>query len=155
MKPMNAIKNSSESGFTLFETLLVLFLVCSFVLLPTIALKSWQSQLEKKFFYYQFEKSILHLQQVAITDYRGTRLELHKDQQRIIFYTIHTELPWKRLNVPDNIQLESKDTIFFSAGKGNISTDQPGNGNIPKVVFYDNGQIIYQFQMGSGRFERK
>ena len=155
MKPMNAIKNSSESGFTLFETLLVLFLVCSFVLLPTIALKSWQSQLEKKFFYYQFEKSILHLQQVAITDHRGTRIELHKDQQRIIFYTIHTELPWKRLNVPDAIQLERRDTIFFSAGKGNISTDQPGNGNIPKVVFYDNGQIIYQFQMGSGRFERK
>lgn len=92
---------------------------------------------------------------MAITDHRGTRIELHKDQQRIIFYTIHTELPWKRLNVPDNIQLESRDTIFFSAGKGNISTDQPGNGNIPKVVFYDNGQIIYQFQMGSGRFERK
>lgn len=90
-----------------------------------------------------------------LLDHRGTRIELHKDQQRIIFYTIHTELPWKRLNVPDAIQLESRDTIFFSAGKGNISTDQPGNGNIPKVVFYDNGQIIYQFQMGSGRFERK
>lgn len=155
MKPMNVIREKTNAGFTLIETLIVLIVVCSFVLLPTIALKSWQRQLEKTFFYYQFEKSILHLQQVAITDYRGTRIELHKDQQVIIFYTIHTELPWKQLNVPQSIQLESKGTVFFSAGKGNISTDQPGNGNIPKVVFSDEGQVVYQFQMGSGRFEKK
>jgi len=152
---MNETKRKTSAGFTLIEILIVLVVVCSFVLLPTIALKSWQRQLEKKFFYYQFEKSILHLQQVAITDYRGTRIELHQKQQFIIFYTVHTELPWKQLDIPQSIHLESKDTIYFSAGKGNISTDQPGNGNIPKVVFSDEGQVVYQFQMGSGRFERK
>ncbi|MBO0454795.1 competence type IV pilus minor pilin ComGD [Candidatus Enterococcus murrayae] len=155
MKPMSGIKGNNKAGFTLVEALIVLLLVCSFVLLPTVALKKWQQQLEKTFFYYQFEKSVLHLQQVAITDHRGTRIELHKNQQMIIFYTIHTELAWKQLKLPQSIQLESKDTIFFSAGKGNISTDQPGNGNIPKVVFSDGGPITYQFQMGSGRFERK
>ncbi|MFQ7235416.1 MAG: prepilin-type N-terminal cleavage/methylation domain-containing protein, partial [Enterococcus hulanensis] len=62
MKPMNVIREKTNAGFTLIEILIVLIVVCSFVLLPTITLKSWQHQLEKTFFYYQFEKSILHLQ---------------------------------------------------------------------------------------------
>lgn len=155
MKPMNETKVKNNAGFTLIETLIVLVLVCSFVLLPTIALKRWQQQLEKNFFYYQFEKSILHLQQVAIADYYGTRIELHENKQIIVFSTIHTELPWKQLSVPQSIRLESKGSISFSAGKGNISTDQPGNGNIPKIIFSDDNRVTYQFQMGSGRFERK
>lgn len=149
-------KRNSLSGFTLIETLIVLALVCSFVLLPTIALKSWQGRLEKAFFYYQFEKSILHLQQVAIADHNGTRIYLYKESQLIDFYTHHTELPWRKLEVPETIKLSSGYSIDFKAGSGNISTTQPGNGNIPKVVFNDEGKLVtYQFQMGSGRFERK
>ena len=140
-------KRNKFSGFTLIETLIVLALVCAFVLLPTIAIKSWQHQLEKTFFYYQFEKSTLHLQQVAI---------LNSSSQLIDFYTNHTELSWRILPVPKSIKLGSRYSIYFKAGSGNVSTDQPGNGNIPKVVFTDEGKVItYQFQMGSGRFERK
>lgn len=157
MTPMNEHKNLKNSGFTLIETLIVLALVCSFILLPTIALKSWQGRLEKAFFYYQFEKSILHLQQVAIADHKLTSIYLYNNSsQLIVFYTGHTELPWKNLEVPKSIKLGSSHSIYFKAGTGNISTNQPGNGNIPKVVFVDEGQpITYQFQLGSGRFERK
>lgn len=145
----------NKPGFTLIETLIVFFIVCTFILLPTIALKSWQQQLEKAFFYYQFEKSVLHLQQVAIVDQKGTRIDLDKSQQYILFFTNHTELPWRKLELPGSIRLESKNSIFFSSSKGNISTDQYQNGNIPKIVFSDEDQVIYQFQIGSGRFERK
>lgn len=156
IKPMNEHRSKKNAGFTLFETLLVLFLVCSFILLPTIALKQWQQQLEKKFFYYQLEKSILHLQQVAIADHRGTRIDLYKSAQLIVFFTNHTELPWRELEVPSSLQLGSSYAVLFKAGTGNISTNQPGNGSIPKIVFIDKGQAVtYQFQMGSGRFERK
>jgi competence protein ComGD len=147
-------KRNKFSGFTLIETLIVLALVCAFVLLPTIAIKNWQHQLEKTLFYYQFEKSTLHLQQVAIADHQRTRISLNSSSQLIDFYTNHTELSWRILPVPKSIKLGSRYSIYFKAGSGNISTDQPGN--IPKVVFTDEGKVItYQFQMGSGRFERK
>ena len=140
-------KRNKFSGFTLIETLIVLALVCAFVLLPTIAIKSWQHQLEK---------STLHLQQVAIADHQRTRISLNSSSQLIDFYTNHTELSWRILPVPKSIKLGSRYSIYFKAGSGNVSTDQPGNGNIPKVVFTDEGKVItYQFQMGSGRFERK
>ncbi|MEQ7064948.1 competence type IV pilus minor pilin ComGD [Enterococcus avium] len=142
-------KRNKFSGFTLIETLIVLALVCAFVLLPTIAIKSWQHQLEKNFFYYQFEKSTLHLQQVAIADHQRTRISLNSSSQLIDFYTNHTELSWRILPVPKSIKLGSRYSIYFKAGSGNVSTDQPGNGNIPKVVFTDEGKVItYQFQMG-------
>lgn len=144
-------KRNKFSGFTLIETLIVLALVCAFVLLPTIAIKNWQHQLEKTFFYYQFEKSTLHLQQVAIADHQRTRISLNSSSQLIDFYTNHTELSWRILPVPKSIKLGSRYSIYFKAGSGNISTDQPGNGNIPKVVFTDEGKVItYQFQMGTG-----
>ncbi|MDT2382417.1 competence type IV pilus minor pilin ComGD [Enterococcus avium] len=144
-------KRNKFSGFTLIETLIVLALVCAFVLLPTIAIKSWQHQLEKNFFYYQFEKSTLHLQQVAIADHQRTRISLNSSSQLIDFYTNHTELSWRILPVPKSIKLGSRYSIYFKAGSGNVSTDQPGNGNIPKVVFTDEGKVItYQFQMESG-----
>ncbi|MGX7204238.1 competence type IV pilus minor pilin ComGD [Enterococcus pingfangensis] len=155
MKPMNVLRKNN-AGFTLIESLIVLALVCSFVLLPTIALKNWQAKLEKVFFYYQFEKSILHLQQVAIADHKGTRIDLYKNAQLIIFFTNHTELPWRELPVPKTLKLESSYAVLFKAGTGNISTTQPGTGSIPKIVFSDAGEIVtYQFQLGSGRFERK
>lgn len=156
MKHIYDSKRKNSPGFTLFETMIVLALVCAFVLLPTIAIKSWQKQLEKTFFYYQFEKSTLHLQQVAIADHQRTQIHLYDRSQLIDFYTSHTELPWRKLDVPESITLGSGYSIFFKAGSGNISTNQPGNGSIPKVVFIDEGEVItYQFQMGSGRFERK
>lgn len=154
------IEQKNNPGFTLIETLIVLFLVCSFVLLPTLALQRWQQQLEKRYFYYQLEKSILHLQQVAITDHQNTQIHLFQDdQQMLVFFTTQTEFPWKILNVPESIKLVSGYSISFSAGKGNISTTQPGNGSIPKIIFNEQeqlpNQVIYQFQLGSGRFERK
>ncbi|OJG45965.1 hypothetical protein RV04_GL001731 [Enterococcus hermanniensis] len=144
----------------MLETLIVLFLVFSFVMLPTLALRNWQQQLEKHYFYYQLEKSILHLQQVAITDHQMTQIRLFQDdQQMIVFFTTQTEFPWKILKVPESIKLVSGYSIFFSAGKGNISTNQPGNGSIPKIIFNEQEknmhQVTYQFQLGSGRFERK
>lgn len=148
--------NRNNSGFTLIETLIVLALVCSFVLLPTLAIKEWQQQLEKEFFYYQFEKSTLHIQQVAIADQRNTRIDLHNEAQLIDFFTNHTELSWRKLKIPRTVKLQSGYSIAFKAGTGNISTTQPGNGSIPHVVFTeDNQKITYQFQLGSGRFERK
>ncbi|WP_407855428.1 competence type IV pilus minor pilin ComGD [Enterococcus hailinensis] len=154
------IEQKNNPGFTLIETLIVLFLVCSFVLLPTLTLQRWQQQLEKRYFYYQLEKSILHLQQVAITDHQNTQIRLFQDdQQMLVFFTTQTEFPWKILNVPESIKLVSGYSISFSAGKGNISTTQPGNGSIPKIIFNEQerqpNQVIYQFQLGSGRFERK
>lgn len=146
---------NSYPGFTLFETLVVMMIILSFVFLPTLSLRSWYSQLEKAFFYYRFEKSILHLQQVAIADHRNTRIDLYPDRNLIIFYTNHTTLSWRELNIPESIRLVSQGSVLFSAGKGNISTNQAGSGNIPKIVFTDEGQVIYQFQIGSGRFEKK
>lgn len=143
-------------GFTVIELLIALMVVLSFVLLPTLALKNWQAELEKRFFYYQFEKSVLHVQQMAITDHKGTQVDLYPDQQLIIFFTNNTKLAWRQLEVPESLTLVSQNSILFSAGKGNISTTQIGVGNIPRIIFTEsNERIIYQFQLGSGRFERK
>ena len=108
---------------------------------------------KKIFFYYQFEKFYFDiLQQVGILQIiQRTRISLNSSSQLIDFYTNHTELSWRILPVPKSIKLGSRYSIYFKAGSGNVSTDQPGNGNIPKVVFTDEGKVItYQFQMGTG-----
>ncbi|MEO1773147.1 competence type IV pilus minor pilin ComGD [Candidatus Enterococcus ferrettii] len=144
-----------KSGYTLFETLIVLMIVCSFVLLPTLMFSNWQRKLEERSFYYQLEKSILHLQQLAICDQKNARIDLHPDKQLITFTAVDEEIPWKNLEVPKYVVLHSGYSVMFKSSTGNVSTNQPETG-IPKIRFTDrSGEVIYQFQLGSGRFEKK
>lgn len=152
---MKKLNLRNKSGYTLIETLIVMIVVCSFVLLPTVMFSSWQQKLERQFFYYQLEKSILHLQQLSICDQKSTRIDLHPDKQLIAFNTIDEELPWRKLEVPESVVLHSGYSIMFKSSTGNVSTNQPETG-IPKIRFTDrSGEVIYQFQLGSGRFEKK
>lgn len=154
-KPMKKLSLSNNQGYTLIETLIVLMVICSFVQLPAVMFNNWQQKLERQFFYYQLEKSMLHLQQVAICDQKSSRIDLHPDKQLIAFKTIDEELPWKNLEVPESVVLHSGYSIMFKSSTGNVSTNQPETG-IPKIRFTDNyGEVVYQFQLGSGRFEKK
>ncbi|MGM0215480.1 competence protein ComGD [Enterococcus sp. AZ109] len=149
------MRQNDHLGYTLIESLIVLAVVCSFILLPTVMFSSWQQKLEREFFYYQLDKSIIHLQQVAICDQTTTRIDLHPDKQIILFTTVHEKLPWQTLEVPESVTLYSGNSIIFKGNTGNIATDQPGTG-IPAIRFTDtSGEIIYQFQLGSGRFEKR
>ncbi|MBO1308195.1 prepilin-type N-terminal cleavage/methylation domain-containing protein [Enterococcus sp. 669A] len=150
------INLKSKCGYTLIESLIVLVVVCSFVLLPTILFASWQQKLERQFFYYQLEKSIVYIQQVAICDQKTTRIDLHQDKQIIYFMAGNEDFPWRELKLPESVVLQSKHSIMFNKNTGNITTNQPESGNIPKISFTDStGTVNYQFQLGSGRYERQ
>ncbi|GCF95046.1 competence protein ComYD [Enterococcus florum] len=139
----------------MIEALLVLLVVSTFILLPTLAMSSWQQTLEKRFFYYQLDKSILHLQQLAIANQTSTRIDLYPDKQVIVFFTNREVLPWREMKLPKPVVLTGEHSIRFKAKTGNVSSTQPGTG-IPNIRFKE-GQttVLYQFQLGSGRFEKK
>ncbi len=146
----------NNRGYTLIESLIVLVVICSFVLLPTILFSSWQQKLERQFFYYQMEKSTIYIQQIAICDQKNTRIDLHPDKKRISFTIPGETWTWQSLKIPESIVLHSDHSIMFKKNTGNINTDQPESGAIPRIRFTDStGEVIYQFQLGSGRFEKK
>lgn len=147
-----------RQGFTLFEMLLVLFVVTSFVLLPTLAIGKWHSKLTQNFSFYRIEKSLLHFQQLAITQRTRSSVYLSEETQELIFMIANDPKAKKIVSLPEDIQLENDSyTIYFNSGTGNISISK-SPGSFSNIIFKrlsTNEQIIYQFMLGSGRFERK
>lgn len=143
-----------RAGYTLIELLLVLFVVTSFVLLPTLAIDSWQTKLNRNLFYDRVEKNILHTQQLAITTMKSSKIQTYRKEQIIEFDVAGEPSSRKTLKLPSGVSLKMNNcTIRFNGVTGNMGSFNSGN----KLVFQDQelGQVTYQFQMGSGRFEKK
>lgn len=148
-------RQKANKGFTLLETLVVIFVVTTFVLLPTIVFQSWQQILQQRFCLYRLEKLVLHHQQLAITENKNTYIDLHNDKELIIFALPGETLAWKHFDLPATIDLKSGGRITFKAGSGNITGDHSA-GSIPKILLQVGEEsVTYQFQLGSGRFVKK
>lgn len=138
------------AGFTLIEMLLTLFLVITFLMLPSIRLGKWLEQLRVNYFFDTFEKKLLYTQQMAIVLNQDTTVFLKEDDT--IQYTVsNRHNDEQNLIIPKELTASATMKVVFKKQTGN-------NGYLAKFSFIwkeKKQQINYQFEMGSGRFTKK
>ncbi|MCV2499346.1 type II secretion system GspH family protein [Melissococcus plutonius] len=142
-------KRSWHKGFTLLESLIVLFITSTLLAFPTLMIKEWQKNLAVHQFFNTFEKRLIFTQQMAI---------LHDYPTYIYFDETKQLLKFESNNKPvDNHSYHLKlPTVLFGSGPAIIKFNSKtgNNGRLSKYVFrwLDKKQeISYQFQLGSGR----
>lgn len=143
----------NTKGFTLIESLIVLFICSIFLVMPTLALRKWQQVLEVEQFLSSFEKNLLFTQQMAIVSNVDTQILFTEQSAQFDFFYANEGRQWSQfsLKAPASISAQGPKKIIFKKGSGN-------NGNLSKFSFYWDikKQIIeFQFQLGSGRYVKK
>lgn len=144
---------NNRDGFTLIESLIVLFVCTLFMLLPTLAIKHTQQALEVEQFISSFEKKILFTQQMAVVEMVDTQIRFFKQTQQVKFLVAKNSYTTEEdsVTIPSALNAEGPDKIIFKKVSGN-------NGKLAKFSFYwtEKNQVIeFQFQMGSGRYVKK
>ncbi len=145
-------KKNNNQGFTLLESLLVLFSTMIFITLPIIFVHQWKEQMEVEQFLSQLERRIQQTHQSALIELADTQITQSKDDQSFLFeYMHHGELHREYLDIAPNLYLRTESTIKFSAGSGNIMSIE----GIKIEDSLNNRIIRYTFQLGSGKVIRR
>lgn len=140
-------------GFTLLESLTVLFICTTFMLLPVLAINKWKQVLDVEQFLSSFEKKLLFTQQMAVVNTTDTQIIFYEDSQQIHFASSKKESAMSKesLQIPEVLDATGPSKITFKKDSGN-------NGNLSKFSFVwtEKRKVIeFQFQMGSGRYVKK
>lgn len=138
-----------EAGFLLIESMLVLLIAASLLLIPAMLSKDVIAKQEGAFFKQQLESSITATQNYAILTGKMTKLEIFPQNRKITFSIVedknhsfnHT------LFFPETVSSPGDTWAFYFLG---------GSGNIKylnSMVFKINGkEETIHFQLGSGRY---
>lgn len=144
------MRKKEARGFTLVESLITLFVVTSFTLLPTLSTIRLQDKIEIEQFFASLEKRILASQQAAITGMLPSEMQI--TDSSIYFRTlVSTGIDWSLLIIPKELVYTGTSKLVFSMNSGN-------NSSLSKMSFYwkkKKETISYQFQLGSGRYIKK
>ncbi|GAA3018319.1 competence type IV pilus minor pilin ComGD [Tetragenococcus solitarius] len=134
-------------GFTLIESLLVLFVITLFVSLPFVMVQGAKENLEVVHFLDHFEKNILLTQQAAITSNKRTKMIQRDTTREYYFYTDTIE----KLDMPEDLRASRIKTLYFNSGTGN-------NSSLQELHFYwdkNKQKITYRFLFARGHYEKK
>lgn len=138
-------------GFTLIESLLVLFICSIFLMFPTLAIKKWQEVLIVEQFLTSVEKNILFTQQMSVVEQIDTKIFFSEEAQFIEFDIQGDRQENRKLVLPRNLLGRGPKKNIFKSISGN-------NSRLEKYEFdwQDKKQrIVFQFQMGSGKYIKK
>lgn len=142
----------NQKGFLLLESLLVLSIAASLLLIPQLITKRATAVIEGDLFKQNIESSVTATQNYAVLSGKMTKVELFRQNRKITFTVLedknhsfnHT------LVFPESVSsLSNTLEISFLGGSGNIK-------NLDSITFMINGEKeIFSFQLGSGRYEWK
>lgn len=141
---------NNQKGFLLLESLLVLSIAASLLLIPQMMTKRATASVEGELFKQNLESSITATQNYAVLSGKMTKVELLPQNRKIVFTVLadknhsfnHT------LVFPDSVSsLSNTIAFYFLGGSGNIN-------NLNSIIFKINGEKAkIKFQLGSGRYE--
>ena len=139
-------------GFTLIESLMVMFILSFFILVPVLSVKSVTTTMEVTHFFEQLEKNLLVCQQTAIISNRTTDISQNDAQQRSLNFRLAPGEWLPPLSVPESLTIANlSGKITFAGGTGNADATR-------KILFtwpQKKQQITYKFLFGKGRFEQE
>lgn len=139
-------------GFTLIESLMVLFVCTIFILLPTLSINDWKDTLEVEQFLSSFEKKILFTQQMAVVTAIDTQILFFEQEQQF-----HFSIPSNGNKIEEMVGIPAP-LKAVGPSKFTFKKDSGHNGKLSKFSFLwaEKNQLIeFQFQLGSGRFDKK
>lgn len=140
------------SGYTLFESLLLILLLTTILSFPVLAFSAWKNELAVYQFFSQFEKRIYSTQKIAIVNQIQTGFYWNSEENQIIFHVPNPDkINWEVLDIPDEFTLKRHASITFAARTGNESS-------LKAYQFYweeKERTITYQFQIESGRYTKR
>lgn len=150
------------TGFTLVESIAVLFVMGSFCLLPVLMVAAWQEELTVRRFLNRFEKMVFVCQQIAVVEGRNTSIKnVAQPERMFLFYTgsvannrpqPYPEDRFEALVIPGVLTGgNSIKEIKFLAESGHPSRLATVRFGWPKRGI----TYTYQFQLGGGRFEKE
>lgn len=95
------------SGYTLFESLLLILLLTTILSFPVLAFSAWKNELAVYQFFGQFEKRIYSTQKIAIVNQIQTGFYWNSEENQIIFHVPNPDkINWEVLDIPDEITLK-------------------------------------------------
>jgi len=141
-------------AFTLLESLVVILLTTSFILLPVLQTKGLAKRFENNDFYTQINENLPKLQELCIQ--RRAEGKVINQGKSIVFSVKGQIEESLTIIVPDDIR------VWFTASGDNgalieeITFNKLGNNSsFPRIYFEDRYQsrtIIYVFQLYRGKF---
>ncbi len=152
------MEDNREAGFTLIESLVVLFVVSLLLFMPILSIHRVVESIKIDLFFRELSSNITLMQNHAILNGEQTRIEFSPSQNSIRFRVLGSK---KGSHHPLNQTIDLGEESYklqgtgyrqvtFYAHTGNISiTDRQWRFNIETT------QGIYElvFQIGSGRFD--
>lgn len=139
-----------QRGFLLLESMLVLSIAASLLLIPQLMTKNATAAIEGDLFKQNLESSVTAAQNYAVVSGKMTKVELFRDNRNITFTILEDKnhLFNHALIFPDSVSsLTTTRVISFLGGSGNIK-------DLDSITFKINGEIVkFKFQLGSGRYE--
>lgn len=141
------------AGVTLVESLIVLSLSTSLLLLTVSQVTSWRRQVAYDYFVAEFERSLVYSQQAAILSQRGSRVfsQTHSNIIEFSYYDYQQEQQREVLELPIDLEVVRETVVTFRPGTGNVN-------RINRFEFYNQHKgerLIFQYYLGSGRFVKR
>ncbi|MFL2100133.1 competence type IV pilus minor pilin ComGD [Desemzia sp. FAM 23991] len=140
----------NQKGFLLLESLLVLSIAASLVLIPQLMSRSATAAIEGDLFKRNLESSVTATQNYAVLSGKMTKVELFRQNRKITFTVLEDKNhPFNHtLFFPESVSsLTNAIEIYFLGGSGNIK-------NLDSITFNINGENTkLKFQLGSGRYD--
>ncbi|MGX7059646.1 competence type IV pilus minor pilin ComGD [Vagococcus humatus] len=145
--------NKKLASFTLIESLLVLLIITIIWLMPVLYTRYWEENIQTTIFFQSFEQKLLKAQEQAIISGRPSYVNILFSNDKVDwhFFKLDQQPLEESLNIPTKVTGLQDSHLVFLAYSGNIS-------QIIKLTFTDHQhqeKIVYQFQLGSGKYEKK
>lgn len=129
---------STRKGFTLLESLLVLFVISWFAISLSGSVSRIFREVKEQVFFWDFEHLYQDSQQLALSSQQPVQLCLEGQTVSNGYQTIQ---------LPDSVRILTEQQLEFDK-KG-------GNSSLAKVQFAKGERVVsYQLYMGSGRYKK-
>lgn len=142
------MKKLNSNGFLLFETLLVLFIATSILIIPTIFSKKIIKDTATQLFIEELQSGITASQNYAVLSGKWSAIDVSASNNVITFKAMSQENHYltHRLELPENITTPSNKSYLFNGGSGNLQSFS--------TLYFDIDGIRHKliFQLGSGRY---
>lgn len=146
----NSYNLKTQEGFTLIESILVLFIIGLIFSFPIFSIRGVEEDIELDLFFEELSSSITMMQNHAILNNQPTYVEADPELKKFLF-RVRGERQHElnhELIVPDSV------TLIGTVRQYEFQSQSGNQGNLNRLRMDTNqGRYELVFQMGSGRFE--